>query len=149
MCLIGTDLNGTCSNDSGQNSGHRSDLPNGRRTQDGVETSHGGVADGRRSTQRVHVPAGVPPIVEFGLLDLELWFILQGDALSARLKGLAERYPARSHVPFARRQDNDDVACWDVSGNLRSVATVNDFASPGWEQRRELPGFYDWVRVAV
>ena len=64
-----------------------------------------------------------------------------------RFLGLRNRYPDRLLVPFAVRQDNDDVACWDIDqGN---VAVVHDFASPGWERRGEFPGFYDWLRQAI
>jgi hypothetical protein len=50
-------------------------------------------------------------------------------------------------VPFARRQDNDDVACWDSDGH--DVAVVHDFATPGWEQRgHRFPNFTAWLRKA-
>jgi hypothetical protein len=52
--------------------------------------------------------------VELGLIDLEPWHVLEGGQLRERFRGLAERYPARTLVPFACRQDNDDVACWDL-----------------------------------
>jgi hypothetical protein len=49
-----------------------------------------------------------------------------------------KRYPDRELVLFAVRQDNDDVACWDLDqGN---VAVVHDFSSPGFERRAEYPG---------
>jgi hypothetical protein len=48
---------------------------------------------------------------------------------------------------FAVRQDNDDVACWDI--DQANAVVVHDFASPGFEQRREFPGFYDWLRQAI
>jgi len=88
-------------------------------------------------------------IVELGLTDLEPWKVLDGDHLRTRFRGLVERYPARVLVPFARRQDNDDVACWDPAAKPGQVVVVHDFADPGWENGAVFPGFYDWLRQAI
>lgn len=85
--------------------------------------------------------------VEAGLLELEPWWVLTGDMLRAQVAGMRERYPERRLVPFARRQDNDDVACWDlVSGK---VAIVHDYASPGWESRGNFEDFTAWLHGAI
>jgi hypothetical protein len=86
-------------------------------------------------------------VVELGLANLEPWWILTGDLLRTRHTGLARRYPKRVLVPFARRQDNDDVACWDVPSG--KVVVIHDFASPGSETRASFPDFYAWLRQAV
>lgn len=86
-------------------------------------------------------------VVELGLTDLEPRWIFDGGQLYRRMVGLRERYPERQLVPFARRQDNDDVACWDlVQGN---VMVIHDTASPGWEQRDTFPDFNSWLRQAI
>ena len=78
-------------------------------------------------------------VVELGLTNLEPWWIMSGGPLRDRHAGLARRYPQRVLVPFARRQDNDDVACWDVLG--RTLVVVHDFAAPGSEDRDQYPDF--------
>jgi hypothetical protein len=93
-------------------------------------------------------PSDFVRVVELGLIDLEPWEILLGDRLRQKVSGLRERYPRSRVVPFAARQDNDDVACWDV--DTGAVAIVHDYASPGWERRH--PGFgtfNDWFRQAI
>lgn len=92
-------------------------------------------------------PAEFIRVVELGLIDLEPWWIFDGDQLWSRAEGLRSRYPDRRLVPFARRQDNDDVACWDLAEG--DVAIVHDFASPGWERRARFPDFYAWLRQAI
>ena len=87
-------------------------------------------------------------IVELGLTDLEPWYVLEGKRLRETMSGLAQRYPARKLIPFARRQDNDDIACWQI-GAKEEVLIIHDFASPGWEDRERFPFFYDWLRRAV
>jgi hypothetical protein len=86
-------------------------------------------------------------VVELGLTNLEPWWIVGGDRLRELFLGLRERYESRSLVPFADRQDNDDVACWDVERG--TVVVVHDYASPGYEQRAEFPDFVAWFRSAV
>ena len=87
-------------------------------------------------------------VVELGLIDLEPWHILEGEHLFDQDRGLKDRYPTRVLVPFAERQDNDDVACWEPYTGDR-VVIVHDFASPGWESRETFATFYDWFRQAV
>ena len=86
-------------------------------------------------------------VVELGLTNLEPWWIVQGQLLRDRFQGIQKRHPDRKLVLFAVRQDNDDVACWDLDqGN---VVVVHDFSSPGFERRAEFPGFSEWLRQAV
>jgi len=92
-------------------------------------------------------PASFLRVVELGLVDLEPWQVMSGETLFQRYRGLAERYPERVLVPFAARQDNDDVACWTVG--TPEVLLVHDFAGAGYELRETLPSFYDWLRRAV
>lgn len=93
-------------------------------------------------------PAEFVRIVELGLVNLEPWWIEGGNTLRQRASGLKLRYPTRALVPFASRQDNDDLACWDLSEPGR-VVIVHDFARPGWEAQGEWPDFYSWLRQAV
>ena len=57
-------------------------------------------------------PSSLIRVTEQGLINLEPWHIMDRELASTRLAGLRSRY-APKYVPFARRQDNDDVACFD------------------------------------
>ena len=92
-------------------------------------------------------PSSFIRVVELGLTNLEPWWIITGDLLRDRQRGLEARYPARQLVVFAMRQDRDDVACWDLDEG--GVAIVHDFASPGFEQHDRMSGFNEWLRRAV
>lgn len=87
-------------------------------------------------------------VVELGLTDLEPWLILEGQDLANRNAGIRGRYPSRTLVPFARRVDSDDVACWDIDRAGR-VVIIDDFDTPGWESVSELPDFNAWLRRAL
>ncbi|QCV89268.1 hypothetical protein FEZ32_03670 [Acidipropionibacterium jensenii] len=86
-------------------------------------------------------------VVELGILNLEPWAVVRNGA--ERMGDLRERFPNRRLVPFARRIDSDDIACWDISKSDKKIFVIHDYASPGWEQRDEFSEFNDWLRKAV
>jgi hypothetical protein len=87
-------------------------------------------------------------VLNLGIVDLEPWYFLQGKPLRDTYDGLKKRYPERVLVPFSRRQDNDDIACWEITTTLR-VIIIHDFASKGYENRESFCNFYEWLRRAV
>ena len=92
-------------------------------------------------------PTPLLRVVGQGLTNLEPWHIMGRELAAARLAGLRARYKPK-YVPFARRQDNDDLACFDPS-RPASVVVVHDFAEAGYEQRRVYADFWGWFRGAV
>lgn len=87
-------------------------------------------------------------VVELGLLDLEPWQILTGELLMTRAGGLRARMPNRALVPFARRGDNDDVACWEA-GHGEQVRVIHDFTTPDRADRETFTDFNAWLRQAI
>lgn len=87
-------------------------------------------------------------IVELNLVDFEMWYLMSTEQVEIRIKGLRSRYPSRKLIPFARRDDNDDIACFEV-GRGNKVQIIHDFASEGYEQRKEYDCFWDWFRNAI
>ena len=93
-------------------------------------------------------PAGLEKVADLGLTDLDAWFILDAPFAESYCESMGKRYPARALVPFAKRCDCDDVACFEVDKPQR-VQVIHDFAEPGWEQRDEFPDFWSWFSSAV
>jgi len=87
-------------------------------------------------------------VVWLELVDLEPWFIINGARVEERMKGLKTRYPTRDLVPFARRGDNDDLACWERDRG-EAVVLIHDHTTPGHEEIGTFPNFWDWFRSAV
>ena len=58
------------------------------------------------------------------------------------------RYPERRLIPFARRDDCDDLACFEI-GKSGRVQLIHDFANSGWEQRKEFQDLWKWLEAAV
>ena len=95
-------------------------------------------------------PGELIKMVDENLLDIGPWQFLLGDCLKLRNTGLKKRYPKRELVPFARRFDCDDIACFNVSKNIKpaEVIIIHDFASEGWEEREKYKSFSDWLQAA-
>ena len=93
-------------------------------------------------------PASFEKAIELNLLDFEFWYIMSNEQVLTRINGLKKRYPNRKLVPFARRDDNDDIACFEV-GKEPKVQIIHDFASEGYEERGEYDDFWSWMKMAV
>jgi hypothetical protein len=95
----------------------------------------------------ITLPHGLLRAVEQNLVNLTPWHIMPRDLARKRLQGLRQRY-GRKYVPFARRQDNDDLAV-TVPGNPERIIVIHDFADEGTEVVAEFCSFWDWFRAAV
>jgi hypothetical protein len=82
-----------------------------------------------------------------GVSKMGPWEFLWSKEPESIFAGLGSRYPDRCLVPFARRVDSDDLACFDHSDvtQLLTVSMVHDFASAGWEQRERFESFTEWL----
>lgn len=93
-------------------------------------------------------PQSFVKAVELNLVDFDLWYMMDEGQVLRRIEGLNQRYPNRKLIPFARRDDNDDIACFEI-GKGEKVQIVHDFASEGYEQRKEFEDFGQWLEAAV
>lgn len=93
------------------------------------------------------LPEGLVRIMGQNLVDLTPWHVLPRDLAVKRLLSMRQRY-SRKYVPFAYRQDTDDLACIDAA-SPEEVVIVHDFASEGTELRKRFATFWDWFRAAV
>lgn len=93
-------------------------------------------------------PYGLEKVADLGIVDMDAWFIMDAPFAEGYCADMAERYPDRKLVPFAKRCDNDDVACFEI-GKPGKVEVIHDFADPGWEQRGEYDDFWSWFEDAI
>lgn len=97
--------------------------------------------------ERYEYPREFLKIADLNLVDLDLWYLMTKEQVEIRITGLKNR-TERKLIPFARRDDGDDIACFEVvKGN--KVQIIHDFASAGYEQRKEYDCFGDWFKDAV
>jgi hypothetical protein len=94
----------------------------------------------------VVLPVELQRLASQRLVLLTPWEIMGRDLARKRLAGLRSRY-RRPYVPFARRQDNDDLAC--ILPDEPGVIIVHDFSAEGHERVTSYGSFWDWFRAAV
>jgi hypothetical protein len=95
----------------------------------------------------VRMPDELIRITSQGLSNLSPWHVMPRELAKKRMKGLRERYRTQ-YVPFARRQDNDDLACIDP-GQPEAVVVIHDFSTEGAEHVAAYETFWSWFRAAI
>ena len=93
-------------------------------------------------------PEAYKKLVELNLIDFDMWYLIESEQATRRYHDLKQRYPNRQLVPFARRDDNDDIACFEI-GKGDVVQLIHDFASEGYEQRGEFQDVWEWLEFAI
>ena len=93
-------------------------------------------------------PKEFQKILHCNLVDLGIWYLMTEKQVETRIQGLQKRYPHRKLIPFARRDDGDDIACFEI-GQKDSVQIIHDFSMEGYEQREKYKTFWDWFRYAL
>jgi len=87
-------------------------------------------------------------IIKMNFLDYGDWYLMNKNQILIRKEGLNDRYPNRKLIPFARRDDNDDIACFDLDC-VEKVFIIHDFSSEGYESRGEFDNFKSWLICTI
>lgn len=87
-------------------------------------------------------------IIELNLMDYDRWYIMSEKHVLSKISGLKKRYPNRKLIPFARRVDNNDVACFEI-GKEGVIQIIQDFALSGHEQLGQYTNFWLWFQESI
>ena len=100
-----------------------------------------------------HLPKAYFRVHELGLLNLDIWrFIQDKDEFHALSTTIGKDYTSSILVPFARRVDNDDIACFVVSHrdySVNEVVIAHLYSGAEFEESARQKSFWDWFRLAV
>jgi hypothetical protein len=91
-------------------------------------------------------PAGLVELIRSGRVTMTPWHTSKVEAVAWDLVQLKTRL-GRDLVPFAYRQDREDLACFE-KGKGPAVIIIHDNTEPGWEDEGSYPSFADWLREA-
>ena len=103
-------------------------------------------------SKKFEIPREYYRIHDLRLTNIQPWYFLDVQEFGTIYKGIQRRYPQRVLLPFARRQDDDDVACFVVdSGDYArdQVLVIHDYTSSGAEVDNSLPSFWNWFHMAI
>ena len=98
-------------------------------------------------------PLGLLRLLQLGVRNFNPWWILSEKAeVSSNHAAIAKLYRQRKLLPFARRLDIDDVACFDLTGQGTSgprILVIHEGAHAGNEVQAEYDSFDSWFHQAV
>lgn len=87
-------------------------------------------------------------LIKLKLVNFDNWYFFPLSRIEIRMKGLQQRYTKRDLIPFAMRDNCDDIACFEL-GKGNKVQIIHDFVHYGSEQIKEYNNFWDWFRDAI
>ena len=93
-------------------------------------------------------PKAYLELIGLNCVDFGAWYFMSDNQVEKRIVGLRRRYPHRKLIPFARRDDNDDIACFELEKD-KAVQLIHDYASAGYEQRKEYPDIWAWLHEVM
>lgn len=93
-------------------------------------------------------PKSINKLLELNLTNFDVWYFMDKESVKIRFSGLQKRYPERNLIPFARRGDCDDVACFEV-GKGEQVFVIHDYASNGYEQHEIYDNVWKWLEAVI
>lgn len=102
--------------------------------------------------QTWELPPAYHRVFELELTNVSPWRFLEDEEASGVYSGLRELYPDHILLPFARRDDNDDAACFVISSPtlpVDQVVVVHLFADEPDAFDAVYDSFWDWFRSAV
>ena len=91
-------------------------------------------------------PSELISLVDSGRVNLTPWHILEAIYAYPEIEALRDRYQ-RNLVPFAYRQDNDDLACIEKEAKGK-VLIIHNHASKGFEDEGSFETFASWLEAA-
>ena len=99
-------------------------------------------------------PEGYNDVVTLGLTNIKPWYFISREEIPSAFIDVNAMYSAQTVVPFARRQDNDDYACFLIKEgeyfvDFGQVVIIHLWADPGYERRNEYVDFWAWFRDAI
>lgn len=106
------------------------------------------IATGNERPDWLVYPPLFQRMVEQGVVNLCPWHITPAHQTRSWLYQLEKLYPKRNLYPFAFRQDNNDVACWE-EGRGDLVIVVHDVTEHDSPDQSELPNTGAWLALAM
>lgn len=100
-------------------------------------------------------PKGYSWLVEKGLVGFEAstslqpWYCLD----QASVFVATDKWPKPAHqhplIAFARRQDTDDIACFEVDGTRIAIVVIHGWTTDGFDVVVRYADFWLWLKSVI
>jgi len=93
-------------------------------------------------------PDALERLVALKLINFDLWYIMSREQSMVILKQLEMDCNRKGLIPFARRGDNEDIACFEIANNEK-VVVLKYCEYLGYRPRQVFDSVWDWFRDAI
>ena len=93
-------------------------------------------------------PEALERLVALKLINFDLWYLMSREQSVVILKQLKMNCNSKGLIPFARRGDNEDIACFEIQNNEK-VVVLKNCEYLGYQQRQVFDSVWDWFRDAI
>lgn len=93
-------------------------------------------------------PEAIERLVALQLVNYDFWYVMKKDQAMKLFDQLSEQCRHKKLVPFARRGDNEDVACFEI-GKGERVVILRQSEFLGYRPYKIFDTVWDWFRDAI
>jgi len=93
-------------------------------------------------------PDALERLVALKLINFDLWYLMSKEQSMVILRQMKMNCNRKDLIPFARRGDNEDVACFEI-GNNEKVVVLRNCEHLGYRPRQVFDSVWDWFRDAI
>lgn len=93
-------------------------------------------------------PDELERLIALKLINFDLWYLMTKDQSVIFFEQLKKQCSCTDLIPFARRGDNDDIACFEIR-NKERVVVLKNCEYLGYRPRQIFVSVWDWFRDAI
>lgn len=93
-------------------------------------------------------PEAIERLVALQLVNYDFWYLMKKDQALKLRDQLVEQCRHKKLVPFARRGDNEDIACFEI-GKGERVVILRQSEFLGYRPYKVFDTVWDWFREAI
>lgn len=93
-------------------------------------------------------PEAIERLVALQLVNYDYWYLMKKEQAVEILSQIRKQCSHKKLIPFARRGDNDDVACFEL-GKGEKVVILRQSEFLGYRPYKIFESVWDWFRDAI
>lgn len=93
-------------------------------------------------------PEAIERLVALQLVNYDYWYVMKKEQAEIVYEDVRSQCRHKKLIPFARRGDNEDIACFEV-GKGENVVILKHSEFLGYRPYMKFESVWDWFREAI
>lgn len=93
-------------------------------------------------------PDALERLIDLKLINFDLWYLISREQSIVLFNQLNLQCSKKELIPFARRGDTEEIACFGI-GNNEKVVVFKNCENLGYRPRKVFDSVWDWFRDAI